>query len=370
MRAAKLSNLRPKGKPMGTTGQEHLPSMQPPIAASSISDSSRAKQALALKANDFTAVEFIESRICPLLGQGFRGSASDCDAKIIQNTGTGRLTLRYVFYPDNVMFAKLYDDELGAHCHEVNRELWKIGFNQSGRYRVPQPLGFLADHNLLLMRAVPGTPLGAAFDGDSSVDLVSGSSEAAEWLAALHLSTLRVGRSDSDWDSLKLFRMAGRVIKAVAGHPEKLDMVRELMELLELRVTKLAANRYSVFTHGRYHHDHVFLSAKATSVIDLDRCRPSDPAKDAAEFIRVLRLTAFKEGFDMEGAERATSAFLTAYLAKVPRAAESLGCYWATFVFHSLLGGLKKSRTKGEKSWGQLEEFYVREMKRALDFGR
>jgi len=340
------------------------------MAESSISDSAKVKQTLALKAEELIAPEFIESRICPLLEPGAGASASDCDARIIQNTGTGRLTLRYVFDPGNVVFAKLYDDELGTHCHEVNRELWRRGFNKSGRYRVPQPLGFLADHNLFLMRAVPGTPLGAAFDGDSSIDLVSGSREAAEWLAALHLSSLSVGTPDTDWDSLKLFRMASRVIKAVAACPEKLDMVRELMALLEQRVTTLAANRFSVFTHGRYHHDHVFLSPDATSVIDLDRCRPSDPAKDAAEFIRVLRLTAFKEGFDMERAELATSAFLTAYLAKVPRAAATLGCYWATFVFHSLLGGLKKSRNKGSKSWDQLEEFYIHEMKRALDFGR
>jgi Phosphotransferase enzyme family len=359
---------------MSTAGQEHLSSVQPPIAASAISDStsdcSRAKQELALKAKNLTTVEFIESRICPLLGRGFRGSSSKCEAKIIQNTGTGRLTLRYVFDPENVVFAKLYDDELGAHCYQVNRELWKTGFDQSGRYRVPQPLGFLAEHALLLMRSVPGMPLGAAFDGDLSVDLVSGSTEAAEWLAALHLSALHVGRPDTDWDSLKLFRMTTRVIKAVAARPEKMDMVRELLAMLENRVKMLGANRYSVFTHGRYHHDHVFLSPEATSVIDLDRCRPSDPAKDAAEFIRVLRLSAFKEGLDMKRAELATSAFLTAYLAKVPQTAESLGCYWATFVFHSLLGGLKKSRNKGEKKWEQLEEFYVREIKRALDFGR
>jgi aminoglycoside phosphotransferase (APT) family kinase protein len=135
-------------------------------------------------------------------------------------------------------------------------------------------------------------------------------------------------------------------------------------------VNRLAANRYSVFTHGRYHHDHIFLSPEATSVIDLDRCRPSDPAKDAAEFVRVLRLTAFKGGFDMERAGQATSAFLTAYSDKVPQATETLGCYWAMFVFHSLLGGMKKSRTKGLKSWEQLEQFYLDEIKRGLDFGR
>jgi hypothetical protein len=355
---------------MGTAGQNELSAMQPPIAARLLSDSTSSKQALALKAGEFTSVEFIESRICPLLGPGSRGSAADCDAKIIQNTGTGRLTLRYTFNPESVVFAKLYGDELGAHCYRANLELWNSGFNTAGRYQVPEPLGFFADHSLLLMRGVPGTPLGDIFDGDVSIDLVSGSCEAAEWLATLHLSSLSVGTPDSDWDSLKLFRMASRVIKAVAGRPEKLDMVRELMDLVEQRVAQLAANRYSVFTHGRFHHDHVFLSPVATSVIDLDRCRPSDPAKDAAEFIRVLRLTAFKEGYDMEHAERATSAFLAAYLAKVPRAADSLGCYWAVFVFHSLLGGLKKSRNKGEKSWEQLEEFYLREIKRALEFGR
>lgn len=355
---------------MGTAGQEHFSSMQQPVAASAISDPSRSKQALALKADELTTAEFIESRIGPFLGPAFQGDASGCEAKIIQNTGTGRLTLRYVFDPETVIYAKLYDDELGAHCYAVNRELWKNGFDNSGRYRVPEPLGFLADRNLLLMRGVPGMPLGAAFDGDASVYLVSGSNEAAEWLAALHLSSLRIGTPDSDWDSLKLFRMASRVIKAAATRPEKLDMVRELLDLLEQRIAKLSASRYFVFTHGRYHHDHVFLSPEATTVIDLDRCRPSDPAKDAAEFIRVLRLTAFKEGFDMERANMATNAFLTTYLAKVPRAADTIGCYWATFVFHSLLGGMKKSRQKGGKSWEELEKFYVHEIRRALDFGR
>jgi len=355
---------------MSTAGQKQLTTMQPAMPPGLLSDLANSKKALALKAEEFTSAEFIATRICSLLGPEDRVSAADCDARIIQNTGTGRLTIRYTFNPETVVYAKLYGDELGAHCYRANLELWNAGFNTAGPYQVAEPLAFFAEHSLLFMRGVPGTPLGAVFDGDASIDLVSGSCEAAEWLAALHLSSLNVGTPDSDWDSLKLFRMAGRVIKAVAARPEKLDMVRELMEMLEQRMTRLTANRFSVFTHGRYHHDHVFLSPGATCVIDLDRCRPSDPAKDAAEFIRVLRLTAFKEGFDMHRAELATSAFLTAYLSKVPRAAESLGCYWATFVFHSLLGGLKKSRNKGEKSWEELEQFYVGEMTRALDFCR
>jgi aminoglycoside phosphotransferase (APT) family kinase protein len=217
---------------------------------------------------------------------------------------------------------------------------------------------------------VRGTPLGAVFDGHASVDLVAGSREAAKWLTALHRSSLKTGSPDSDWDSLKLFRMARRLIKAVAAHPERLDTIRELLEMLEQRIAELPANRPFVFTHGRYHHDHVFLEADTTTVIDLDRCRPSDPAKDAAEFVRVLRLTAFKKGIDMDCAEEATKIFLGTYLSEIPEAAASLGLYWATFVFHSFLGGLKKGRAAGARSWEELTQFYLSEMMRAFQFAR
>ena len=354
---------------MDIASQEHVPSAQPPISKGKISKSSGTKRALALKAAEFTTFEFIEYRIRPLLGPGFRVSASDCETKIVRNTGTGRLTIRYVFDPEIVVFAKLYHNNLGVHSYEVNQALWKHGFNKSGKYRVPQPLGYFADHALLLMLSVQGTPLGAAFDGDSSVDLISGSHEAAEWLAALHLSTLQVGSPDLDLNSLKQYLIADRVIKAVSGCLDKMEMVCELMEMLERRVAKLKADRYSVFTHGRYHHDHVFLTSEATSVIDLDRCCPSDPAKDVAEFIRMLRFTSFKEGFAMERAELATSAFLSSYLAKLPQAAGNLGCYWSIFVFHSLIRELEQSRNKNQKRWKQIEEFHVQEIKKALDFG-
>ena len=90
-----------------------------------------------------------------------------------------------------------------------------------------------------------------------------------KWLAAMHRSSLTTGSPDSDWESLKLFRMATRLIKAVAVRPEKLDAVRELMNMLKKRIAKLPEPRRFVFTHGRYHHDHIFVSADAIAVIDL-----------------------------------------------------------------------------------------------------
>ena len=360
---------------MGTSGQEISFSMQQLMPASSISaapsDTALCdKEALARKAEELTTPEFIETRILPLIHLNPNGRGVNYNSTIIQNSGTGRLTLRYNFGPEHVLFGKLYSDSLGPRCYEVNCALWEAGFNATGYYRVPEPVGFLADHNLLLMSSVSGIPLGGVFDGHAAVDLVAGSREAARWLAALHRSSLKTGKPDTDWDSLKLFRMASRLIKAVAACPEKLDTVRELLDMLERRIAELPSDQRFVFTHGRYHHDHVFVDANATTVIDLDRCRPSDPAKDAAEFVRVLRLTAFKEGFDMGVAGEATTAFLSTYLAEFPDAATSLSCYWAVFVFHSLLGGLKKSNAKGKRSWEELMDFYMSEIKRALDFGR
>ncbi|MBV8811635.1 MAG: hypothetical protein JO033_23455, partial [Acidobacteriaceae bacterium] len=174
-------------------------------------------EALRRKAGELTAREFIEARILPLIHVKPDGNGTDYHSEIVQNTGTGRLTIRYDFGPDNVVFAKAYSDDLGPRCHEINRALWDAGLNANGHYRVPQVIGFLGDHNLLLMRCVPGTPLRAALDGDASLDLIAASRRAATWLVALHRCSLNAGTPDSDWDSLKLFRLISRLIKAVAA---------------------------------------------------------------------------------------------------------------------------------------------------------
>lgn len=338
-----------------------------PVLASSACPYPFDSEALSRKAVELTTREFIHARILPLVHVRPNGDGVECHCDIVQNTGTGRLTVRYCLGPENTIFGKIYSDDLGLRCHEISCALWEAEFNASRRFRVPQPIGFLPDLNLLLMRCVPGTPLGAAFAGHP-MDLTAGSREAARWLITLHRSSKTMGTSDSDWDSLKLFRMTSRLIKAVAARPEKLDVVRDLMHRLGKRIADLHESRPFVLTHGRYHHDHVYLSADATAVIDLDRCRPSDPAKDAAEFVRVLRLTAFKTGYDMRIADEATEAFLSTYLSEMPEAEASIGCYWAAYVFHSLLGGLKKSCRKGSRSSEEVVEFCVREMMRALDF--
>ena len=80
-------------------------------------------------------------------------------------------------------------------------------------------------------------------------------------------------------------------------------------------------------------------------MIDLDRSRPSDPARDVAEFVHRLRRQLTGDGRSSAEVEAATGAFLDAYAAAVPDAAAwlaNLRFHWARFVFHSMNRKLKK----------------------------
>lgn len=326
------------------------------------------KDDLAQRALALTTSEFVQQRIVPSLSAWGLNEYADCSTAVLQNTGTGRLTLLYAFGP-TVVIGKMFSDHLGLQSFETTVRLWNSGFHGDSRHQVPEPIDFFPDVNLLLMRPVPGIPMTAALEPNRGHELVGYCYKAAQWLAELHRSSLLFGKVETEVQSLKLFRLAGRLVKAASLRREQLDMLRDLLDAISERICALSSRRRRplVQTHGRYHHEHVFVSNAATAVIDLDRCCPSDPAKDVAEFISVLRAASFKRGLYMGCIEKATYAFLREYLAAVPEAADAVGCYWATAMFHDLLGGIKKCRAKGKRSWEEIQQFYLAEINRALE---
>jgi aminoglycoside phosphotransferase (APT) family kinase protein len=298
----------------------------------------------------------------PLCGREV--STQECNATLVQNTGTGRVTIRYEFDVARVVFAKRYADSLGAHSYQVQQTFWKGGFGNDSRFRVPEPVAFFKEQNVFVMREGSGTPL-AALLGEPSGEWKAGVCEAARWLAAFHCSSLRVGDPEPEWESLKTFRLATRLVKAAAARPAECRHLLDLMQTLKERFASLPEGRTIVQTHGRFHHDHVFLSPEAVTVIDLDRSRPADPAKDVAEFVRVLRIAAFRAGVDEGLTEEITTAFLAEYLGIVPRAAAGLPHYWLSFVVLSYLGYLRKAAPGGASA--ALTAFHEREIRRVSE---
>jgi aminoglycoside phosphotransferase (APT) family kinase protein len=284
------------------------------------------------------------------------------ETTVVQDTGTGRVTLRYVSADQQVLFAKLYSDGLGEYSFRLQKALWHNGFGAGSRFQVPEPLAFFPQRNLMLMRGVAGTPLGARLNGHDSTACVEGTRQAARWLAALHQSSIRIGTPEPDWDSLKLFRICVRLLKAAAKQPGQLDFVLDLMDSLKRHLQQLPTTRPLVQTHGRFHQDHVFLHGESIAVIDLDRSRPADPAKDVAEFIRVLRWTIFKTGGDGDLAHAATQAFLAEYLGSVPAAAASVRYYWFAFLMLSVLGTAGKLPADHPRRQPSMD-FFMRELK-------
>jgi aminoglycoside phosphotransferase (APT) family kinase protein len=288
----------------------------------------------------------------------------ECQPTWVRDIGTGRVTSRYELDAATVVFAKRYVDGLGAHSYQVQKAYWESGFGNGSRFRVPEPMTFLTEQNLFVMRESRGTPLVALLGNDSG-EWKAGVGEAARWLAVFHRSPLRVGDPEPEWDSLKTFRLTTRLVKAAAAQPSKCTLLLDVMQMLKERLTDLPEGRPVVQTHGRFHHDHVFLSPEAITVIDLDRSRPTDPAKDVAEFVRVLRLAAFRAGVEAALTDKVTDAFLGEYLALVPDAAAGLPHYWLSFLVLSYLGHLRKAVPDGASA--ALTSFHQREIRRVSE---
>ncbi|HYY92710.1 MAG TPA: phosphotransferase, partial [Candidatus Dormibacteraeota bacterium] len=98
-----------------------------------------------------------------------------------------------------------------------------------------------------------------------------------------------------------------------------------------------------VQTHGTFHPDHVLINAAVTTVMDFDRSVPSDPAKDLADFLKILRLKSFALTGSSRAAEEPSRAFLDEYRRELPENCDNLPIYWAAFSLSSLLGRARKS---------------------------
>ena len=278
----------------------------------------------------------------------------------IQNDGTGPATLEVRFRPPTRVFAKLYRDESGAHAYRVLRSLYDDGFGRNDRYEVCEPLSFDTAKNLLITRGAEGTSLDSYLSLDRNMAM-KGVREAAKWLAKLHSSPIRVGKVDDPWYMFS--KLCSRISKVAVAHPQELHTVTPMLAKLEELEGGLVREE-PVQTHGQFRPVHVFLTDEKVTVVDLDRSRPSDPAKDLAEFIHRMRSEIFHRSYGMDYADRLTEAFLSEYSERRPSAL-NLAFYQC---FHILVSKCRKmtGTTKDEPGWERKNSFYASEFDKAL----
>ena len=181
------------------------------------------------------------------------------------------------------------------------RQLADGPFN-GGEYRVPSPIGLAGEHRLLFYRADDGRLLDSLLDGPAGAE---GVRSAAEWLAQLHASELRLPRRLSLARELESTRQWTALISK--EHPEAAERADVLTSRWAAAAKSAAIDAVDAVVplHKDFHAGHV-LVGDHTCVIDFDEARMGDPAFDVAHFCTYL---------DQLGASHLVEWFLDSYSA-------------------------------------------------------
>jgi hypothetical protein len=269
--------------------------------------------------------EYLESTLRPLVqGPQLDGG---WDTSVLQLDGTGAATIEIRHDGRKEIFAKLYYDESGAVIYDKLRALRNAGLGAGERYQAVEPLAFIPQYGMMLARAAEGVPVSAHIAGDGSA-LVDGARESARWLAKLHTSPVRVGKPRALVASSEVLSVGRRFAKITARRGDYYQVGVEMIRTLE-RMAEDVVEGLLVQTHGQYRPIHVFVSDETVTVIDLDRTRPCDPARDIAEYLWRVRRLAFEEGGDVSRSDAPTDVFLETYASAVGD-----GSYLTNLQFH------------------------------------
>jgi hypothetical protein len=323
---------------------------------------SEIKQELTRRVEQVTQRPFLESRIRPCLGAG-PGLNGDWKTRIVQLDSTGAATVEIKNGPYAV-FAKLYPNDQGPAIYEKLKTMRATGFGPKDRYQAVEPLDFIPEYAMILTRGAQGPAVSTHIGVDDSA-LLNGVRESASWLARLHSSPLQIGSPHTLLVSGELLSLARRLSKVMTQRPDHLDLALDMIRTLEGMAEETHEGTL-VQSHGQYRPIHVFIGDSAVTVIDLDRSRPSDPARDVAEFVHRLRMTTFGQSGSADRAEAPTRAFLETYAAEAkPSFLANLPFHWARYIFHSLNNKLKGTN-KGDPETEATVAFYRSEFDKVV----
>jgi hypothetical protein len=269
--------------------------------------------------------------------------------RVVQLDSTGAATVELrESSAGPAVFAKFFPPGTGGKAiYEKLLAMRESGLGGGSKYQVVEPLGYLPELDLLVCKEAEGPSAAQEIASGDDARTLHAVSESATWLGTLHGSGLRIGGAHSLLVSAEILSLTRRMSKVAMDRPDYVPEALDKIEQLE-RLALTTVDGLTVQSHGQYRPIHVFLGVGATTVIDLDRSRPSDPARDTAEYLHRLRRQLLGAG-RVEVAETATRVFLDAYRAAVPDAdawTANLRFHWARYVFHSMNRKLKKGATE------------------------
>ena len=201
-------------------------------------------------------------------------------ATVVRHKPGRRCTVRYDVDGGGRLWGKAYASRRGP---DVYARLARVAAatREDPRVRVPEPVAYLPELQLLLLREVEGeaaTPLLLA--GDETL-----AEHIAEALFALHACRAQLGREHALPDELE--PLAGRVERIAGARPALARAARHCLALAQQPPT--ATWRYRT-VHRDFYDEQVLVSPAGIAFVDLDDSAESEPALDVANFLAHLRL--------------------------------------------------------------------------------
>lgn len=208
-------------------------------------------------------------------------------AEVLGNAAGRRAVVRYRLRGADgddmpvMVVGKTFTEARRARLLHENLRLLSSGPLGSGSYRVPEPLGLLTEQRLVVYRHCEGEPLDRVTDPARAAD---GIRRAAQWLARLHMTDVRLPRTFSVPTEKESTRQWATLVARL--HPHLADDARALARDWGTAAQAMPPGR-TVPIHKDFHAGHVLIG-EATWVIDLDEARQGDPALDLAHFCAYL----------------------------------------------------------------------------------
>jgi phosphotransferase family enzyme len=204
--------------------------------------------------------------------------------------------------PQRSVFARLYEGDHGSRPLRVGRYLGEVFGDSGADFAVAPSLGYLPEHHALLSRRVPGTPLSRELL--ASAGSTKHLRRVAGLLRLIHATPPEpVDDHRHEFEhELQAATRASRYIAALSpGTGAAIQSILERTQALHARLPQEPPG----FVHGDFKLDHLWITPRTLTVIDLDRCCTGDPALDIGKLLADLRWWYASPGSgDVERAQR------------------------------------------------------------------
>jgi hypothetical protein len=309
--------------------------------------------------------DFVIGRVAPLVADRTRRSDPvDWTAEIVRSKASDRITARYTFGSDAVIYGKIYfDRSLGRTTHGSLTQLWAQGFAAGFGLEIPEPLGFIEEANLLLMRRAEGTPLSELAASGALEQALTSTRLAARWLVKYHATRIAGLPVQSPCEAVEILKIADALAKAAAENQTHSRLLISMLHDLHAIAPRSSSPSRLVPLHGQFRPAHVFTDGNRTIVIDIEKICLSDPAKDVARFVHALKKTCFEEEGNVQRADELAGEFVVEYRKHAPANLENLP-YFRALLLLKALAKLLKSHKVDEYKRQVITEMYCVEFER------